>query len=272
MASVSSLTTFLDGSTAVAAEVNSNFTKIKTFVESALVQVDGSVKAGTAAIADSAITTAKINNGSITAEKISSALAPSFVPTGSVISYIGNTAPTGWLLCDGSTVTDMATTYPELYAILGTNVLPDLKLRVPLGAGTGISVRTNGGSATIAEANLPAHKHAIALTSNGQSASHTHAVTINDAGHSHNTNTTASFTNTSHQHNNLSDYVSAGTNGWSTYNTNTAVRSSATGITADAGVQSADHTHTVNGDTAPTGSGADYRQPYYAVNYIIKAA
>lgn len=270
MASVSSLTTFLDGSTAVAAEVNSNFTKIKTFVESALVQVDGSVKAGTAAIADSAITTAKINNGSITAEKISSALAPSFVPTGSVISYIGNTAPTGWLLCDGSTVTDMATTYPELYAILGTNVLPDLKLRVPLGAGTGVGVRTNGGSATIAEANLPAHKHAVSLTSAGQSVAHNHAITITDNGHNHGLNVTYKYG--THDHNNVLDYSSAGTNGGATGTQTGSVASNTTGITASSGNQSSDHTHAVNGDTATTGSGTDYRQPYYAVNYIIKAA
>ena len=271
MASVSSFNTFLDGSTAVAAEVNDNFTKVKTFVESALVQVDGSVKAGTAAIADSAVTTAKINNGAITAEKISSALVPSLVPTGSVISYIGNTAPTGWLLCDGSTVADMATLYPELYAILGSNVLPDLKLRVPLGAGTGVGVRTAGGSATIAEANLPAHKHAVALTSAGQSASHSHAITINDAGHDHDISiTTAS--STSHLHNNIYDFVSAGTNGGLTATDTNAVISGTTGITASAGSQSADHTHAVNGDTTQTGGGTDYRQPYYAVNYIIKAA
>lgn len=274
MASVPNLNTFLDGSTAVAAEVNDNFTKVKTFVEASLVQIDGSVKAGTAAIADSAVTTAKINNGAVTMDKINSALVPSLVPTGSVISYIGNAAPTGWLMCDGSTIANMSSLYPELYAILGTNVLPDLKLRVPMGAGTGAAVRTAGGSASILETNLPAHKHGVSITSGGQSANHSHTISITDNGHDHNINATVNSTS-SHVHNNLYDYVAAGTNGAPSVGNDgiiNAIQSNTTGISASAGIQSADHTHAVSGDTANTGGGTDYRQPYYAVNYIIKAA
>ena len=39
-------------------------------------------------------------------------------PTGTVVSYAKNAAPTGWLLCDGSAVS--RTTYAELFAVIGT--------------------------------------------------------------------------------------------------------------------------------------------------------
>lgn len=39
------------------------------------------------------------------------------MPTGSVISYAGSTAPTGWLLCDGASLS--TTTYASLFAVIG---------------------------------------------------------------------------------------------------------------------------------------------------------
>jgi microcystin-dependent protein len=57
------------------------------------------------------------------------------MPTGSVISYAGSTAPSGWLLCDGALLS--TTTYASLFAIIGytfggsggTFNLPDLRGR-----------------------------------------------------------------------------------------------------------------------------------------------
>jgi microcystin-dependent protein len=40
-------------------------------------------------------------------------------PPGSVMAYMGTTAPIGWLLCDGSAVS--RTNYPALWAAIGTN-------------------------------------------------------------------------------------------------------------------------------------------------------
>lgn len=40
-------------------------------------------------------------------------------PTGGVIAFAGSTAPTGWLLCDGSAVS--RTTYASLFAVIGTS-------------------------------------------------------------------------------------------------------------------------------------------------------
>ena len=66
------------------------------------------------------------------------------VPIGSIQAYGGSTAPSGWLMCDGSAVS--RTTYAELYSVIGTTYgtgdgsttfnLPDLRGRVAQGAGT----------------------------------------------------------------------------------------------------------------------------------------
>jgi microcystin-dependent protein len=105
-----------------------------------------------------------------------------------MLPYGGATAPTGWLLCDGSAVS--RTTYAGLYAAIGTSYgtgdgsttfnLPDLRGRVALGAGTGAgggasgSGKPAGGSALTARtvgdwageekhllsvAEMPSHAH-----------------------------------------------------------------------------------------------------------------
>jgi len=64
--------------------------------------------------------------------------------TGIVVPFAGSSAPTGWLMCDGSAVS--RTTYANLFGIIGetygagdtstTFNLPDLRSRLPVGAGT----------------------------------------------------------------------------------------------------------------------------------------
>lgn len=56
---------FTNGTPSNATEVNADFTAVKSFVEAQLVSVDGAVKAPTVAIADGAITNAKINYSSV---------------------------------------------------------------------------------------------------------------------------------------------------------------------------------------------------------------
>lgn len=76
------------------------------------------------------------------------------LPVGSIIPYGSNTAPTGFLLCDGSEVSKEA--YPDLYAVIGDSFgtatdgkfkLPDLRGKFVQGA--------NGDLATVKEAGLP---------------------------------------------------------------------------------------------------------------------
>lgn len=67
------------------------------------------------------------------------------IPPGAAMIHFGASAPTGWLFCDGSAVS--RTTYAALFTAIGTTYgvgngtttfnLPDLRGRIPMGAGTG---------------------------------------------------------------------------------------------------------------------------------------
>jgi len=72
------------------------------------------------------------------------------VPTGGILPYAGSSAPSNYLMCDGAGVS--RSTYSTLFALVGTTYgvgngtttfnVPDLRNRVPLGAGTGTKVAT----------------------------------------------------------------------------------------------------------------------------------
>jgi microcystin-dependent protein len=70
-------------------------------------------------------------------------------PTGSVIAYTGTSSPSGWLLCDGSSV--LKTTYSNLYAVIGytfggagdTFSLPDYTGRFLFGGASTSSINAS---------------------------------------------------------------------------------------------------------------------------------
>lgn len=92
------------------------------------------------------------------------------LPAGTITMFAGSTAPTGWLICDGRSVS--STDYPELYAAIGTTYggygtnfqLPDLRGRFPVGknSGTFSALGGKGGEEkhTLTIAEMPAHQHA----------------------------------------------------------------------------------------------------------------
>jgi len=130
------------------------------------------------------------------------------VPAGSIIAWSGSTAPSGWVLCDGSAIN--RTTYAALFAIAGTSYgsgdgsstfnVPDLRDRLPLGKGTnnstlGTQTGSVSGSSAITTASSTADftadsrtidaqaitKDAVqetVLTGAGVGGGHTHSVTI----------------------------------------------------------------------------------------------
>ena len=96
------------------------------------------------------------------------------VEVGTLIPYVGTSAPTGYLLCDEQAVN--RTTYSALFAIIGTTFgvgdgsttfnLPDTKSRALIGNGTGggltaRSVADVGGFEThlLTEAEMASHTH-----------------------------------------------------------------------------------------------------------------
>jgi microcystin-dependent protein len=96
--------------------------------------------------------------------------ATAALPPGTLTAFGGSTAPSGWLVCDGSAIS--RTTYSLLFAVVGTSYgagdgsttfnLPDLRGRTPVGyaAGGNADVATLGLNDGVALANRrPKHQH-----------------------------------------------------------------------------------------------------------------
>ena len=72
------------------------------------------------------------------------------IPIGSITMWSTPNPPAGWVICDGRSIT--GDTYAALRTVLGTDVVPDLRGRFPLGAGdsgehgsTGHTIGETGG-------------------------------------------------------------------------------------------------------------------------------
>jgi microcystin-dependent protein len=133
-------------------------------------------------------------------------------PVGCIAPYAGATAPSGWLVCDGSAVS--TTQYAALFAVCGTRYnggsspgaglfrLPNLQGRVVAGVSpsdaTYSTLGATGGAKTITltEAQMPSHKHTATtsgFTVSGQTISgltvsgmtFTGDATSSDGSHSH---------------------------------------------------------------------------------------
>jgi microcystin-dependent protein len=106
------------------------------------------------------------------------AYVDNLVPAGIIVPYGGSSAPSGWLLCNGSAVS--RTTYATLFAIIGTSYgsgdgsntfnLPDLRGRVPVGLDTANanlsacdSLGETGGEEnhTLTTSEMPSHHHGL---------------------------------------------------------------------------------------------------------------
>jgi microcystin-dependent protein len=125
---------------------------------------------------------------------IANIVAPSIeggAPTGAGALWFTNSAPTGWLICDGSAVS--RSTYANLFAVLSTTYgvgdgsttfnLPDFRARSPLG-GNNASL-PNGVNGALSSRALAAASGAETHTiSSGEMPTHTH--TLTDPGHHHN--------------------------------------------------------------------------------------
>ena len=199
------------------------------------------------------VATAGIADSAVTLGKLATALQAFLVPVGTITAYAGASAPTGWLLCNGTSTSG----YTALAALVGATT-PDLTGKFPMGktaAGTGSTLLGSGGSNTIAEANLPSHLHTIShdhasQNTGGQSASHNHGLRPL-----------------------LIEYVSSVSGGITAQNV--VFGTGDVDPAYNTGNNSVDHTHVVNidaftGNSGSTGSGTAYFQPFLSVNYIIK--
>ena len=177
------------------------------------------------------------------------------VPVGTISAYSGAVAPTGWLICDGSPISNAK--YPDLFAQLGTTygasgTLPNLQGRTIVGVGTG-NDGANSQSFTLGQS-AGLYKHTLITA---EMPSHTHSlsgITIGSGG--------------AHTHTYIEAYESTNNaiKGSSGYNTWATRVSSVIGDGA--------HTHPITGGTigsAGSNTPFDIIQPYLSTIYIIKA-
>lgn len=104
----------------------------------------------TVALADGEVTTSKIADGSVTQAKLHSSVT--LVPTGAIMPFAMNSAPSGWLAANGLAVS--RTTYAALFAAIGTTygagdgsttfTLPDLRGYFVRGSGTNTDGTASG--------------------------------------------------------------------------------------------------------------------------------
>jgi microcystin-dependent protein len=209
---------------------------------------------------------------------------------GEIKMYAGGSAPTNWMICDGSALS--ATTYATLFGVIGytygggggTFNLPNLGGRVPIGAGAGYGLAAVGGEAqhvTIAN-EMPSHAHGITdvAHTHGLNQSphghgdpgHTHTASGSQDAHTHTITAAAggglgqfappsplvnqgSYTTSSAQPAVQVSIAAAGTN-LQAANANISLNASGTGLSA----------------TQAAGGGAAHNnmQPYIALNFIIR--
>lgn len=116
------------------------------------------------------------------------------VPVGVIQDFVGTVAPAGWFLCYGQTYS--SSSYPELFAVLGSTTIPDLRGRVTAGvdnmggtaanrigtvstdSGTivGTTLFSAGGSSTHVQITLELAQHSHGVTDTG----HVHVVSTNN--------------------------------------------------------------------------------------------
>jgi hypothetical protein len=221
--------------------------------------LDYNVTAGK--LASDSVTTVKIVDSNVTLAKLATAVQNLLIPAGTIAATVKATADTGWQFM-GQTLTNAETLYPALFAAAPTSwrtgtvgtrnlVLPSMTDRTLLQAGT-TTLGVTGGSATITEANLPAHVHTVNPPNT--------SVSITDPGHNHSvTNGTLVV-----RQDGGGDAKLTANSSYGPYNTYTVSNvSNTTGISATVDI--------AQFNSGSVGSGNAYYQPHLAVNYQIKA-
>lgn len=199
------------------------------------------------------------------------------VPTGTIVSFISATPPSGWLLCNGGEAS--ASAYPALATLIGTTFdaafgapstgmfrLPNLSSRVPLGVDTGYALGSIGGASTVAlsATHIPSHRHTIG------------AVDIN---HTHSGATGGASTDHAHGLPQIVTTNAGGTAGLVYQGSRQAAGGLATGGHSvdhahgfTTGWMNQNNVHDHGGYTGYQGDGTAHAnvQPYLALHFIIK--
>jgi len=183
------------------------------------------------------------------------------IPTATIQLFAGNTIPAGWLACDGSAVS--RTTYASLFTAIGsaygagngssTFNVPDLRGRVPMGAGTGTGGGSSGSGAPSGGSALTTRSvgawggEETHLLTGAESGTSAHNHTITDSGHRHQYNDAMNGAGAG----NVNGAGNQGTIGQLSWNATTGI--------------------TINNATAANASNSHNNiQPFTVFNFIIK--
>jgi microcystin-dependent protein len=166
------------------------------------------------------------------------------VPTGSIMPYVGTTAPEGWALCNGQSLTGIRGA-ASLISLIGNNA-PKLGGMFLRGAGTNTNTDFQGNDGPLLKEtqkdDFKQHSHGPGTLSTDVEQEHSHTTLVP----------------------NKADGVAfpySGAEEFYTWNNTGSTRSTADGR----------HEHKVTGGaTAPTGNITETRPVSYGVNYIIK--
>jgi len=116
-------------------------------------------------------TVARIDSPTFTGTVTLPAATNGLLPTGAITQFAGSSAPTGYLLCTGQSVS--TTTFASLFSAIGYTYggsggffnVPNLQNRVPVGKGTGTfaTLNSTGGAEThtLTVDQMPSHSHNI---------------------------------------------------------------------------------------------------------------
>ena len=159
---------FLDATSSVQTQINATVA-----VANAALPKTGGTMSGPIAMGSNKIT--GLANGSSPQDAVAFSQIPTNLPpTGSITMYGGASAPSGWLLCDGTSYITGA--QAALFAIIGYTFggsgvnfnVPNMTNNVPVGAGSLAALGATTGSQTVTPTSI-AHTHTI---------SHQHIVPI----------------------------------------------------------------------------------------------
>jgi microcystin-dependent protein len=182
------------------------------------------------------------------------------VPAGAIMDFAGPTAPSGWMACDGGSLS--TTTFAQLFARIGYTWggsggsfnVPNLLSRYRRHRDNSTLAGSVGN--TQGPVNL-SHAHSIVGDTGGQSTGHIHHVDIQSG---------AMSTNANHSHT-LSEFLVSVQNGTATNQGNLVNTLGGAAVNMTTSSTNIDHSHRVTGDTADVS--ADH---HHAINFTSQAS